>query len=199
VQRQRDEVREERIFAEIVVDAHDEDEQAMSWYNYLGDPLSFPYIAHCGVRRAIFPLQVGDEVDVIRTAPEEECRHEMFVMIRLERDGSGTRQRRSNSACYTPSEVTPHPTARSEESRSWSTTRTRRSLGSPRLRGVLHPRWPLPVANGAPPTSQRLALRGGRRALPHVLRPAPGPSTVPTYHASSVRPYPASIRIGARR
>ena len=32
---------------------------------------------------------VGDEVDVIAMAPEEECEHEMFVMIRWEKDGLG--------------------------------------------------------------------------------------------------------------
>jgi Calcium binding len=39
------------------------------------------------VASAISPLQIGDEVDVVGMAPEEECLHEMFVLMRWERDG----------------------------------------------------------------------------------------------------------------
>lgn len=88
-QRQRDEEREERISMEIVVDAYDEEEQALGWYYYLDGALSFPFTARCRAERAISPLKVGDNVDVIDLAPEEECRHEIFVMIRWERDGLG--------------------------------------------------------------------------------------------------------------
>ena len=87
--RGREEDREERISMEIVVDAYDDEEQASGWYNYLNDTLSFPFTTRCRARRAISPLRVGDEVDVIGMAPEEECRHEMFVMMRWERDGLG--------------------------------------------------------------------------------------------------------------
>ena len=38
-------------------------------------------------KRAISPLRVGDEVEVIAMAPEKECEHEMFVMMRRERNG----------------------------------------------------------------------------------------------------------------
>lgn len=38
-------------------------------------------------KRAISPLRVGDEVEVIGMAPEEECEHEMFVIMRWERNG----------------------------------------------------------------------------------------------------------------
>ena len=84
---QRDDERENRIVMEIVVDAYDETERAMGWYYYLESTLTFPFIARCIARRAISPLQVGDEVDVTAMAPEEECEHEMFVMIPWERDG----------------------------------------------------------------------------------------------------------------
>jgi hypothetical protein len=72
---------------EIVVDAYSPDEQAMGWYYYLEGKLSFPFTARCIARRAISPLQVKDEVEVIGMPCEEECRHEMFVTIRWERDG----------------------------------------------------------------------------------------------------------------
>jgi hypothetical protein len=41
--------------------------------------------------RAISPLQVDDEVDVVGMAPVEECGHEMFVLIRWEHGTLGIR------------------------------------------------------------------------------------------------------------
>ncbi len=75
----RDEEREERISMEIVVDAHDEEERAMGWYYYLEDTLNFPFLTRCISERAISPLRVGDEVEVVGMAPEDECEKEMFV------------------------------------------------------------------------------------------------------------------------
>jgi hypothetical protein len=75
----RDEAREERISMEIIVDAHDEGERAMGWYAYLEDKLNFPFLTRCVAERAISPLRVGDEVEVVGMAPEHECRHEIFV------------------------------------------------------------------------------------------------------------------------
>jgi hypothetical protein len=79
--------REERIAMEIIVDAYGPEEQAMGWYYYLEDKLQFPFTAVCMAKRAISPLQIKDEVDVLRMAPEDECEKEMFVMIRWEKDG----------------------------------------------------------------------------------------------------------------
>ena len=79
--------REKRITMEIVVDAYGPEEQAMSWYSYLEEKLQFLFTAVCNVKRAISPLQIRDEVDVIGMAPEEECEKEMFVTVRWERDG----------------------------------------------------------------------------------------------------------------
>jgi hypothetical protein len=61
------------------------EEQAMGWYYSLEDRLHFPFVARCIAERAISPLRVGDEVEVVGMAPEEECQHEMFVLIRWER------------------------------------------------------------------------------------------------------------------
>ena len=81
----RDEEREQRITMEIVVDAYTPEEQAMGWYYSLEDQLRFPFAGRCIAERSISPLRVGDEVDVVGMAPEEECQHEMFVLIRWER------------------------------------------------------------------------------------------------------------------
>lgn len=85
----RDDEREERIMMEIVVDADGSDERAMGWYYYLENVLQFPFTATCTAKRAISPLRVGDEVEVIGMPSEDECMREVFVMIRWEKDGLG--------------------------------------------------------------------------------------------------------------
>jgi hypothetical protein len=79
---ERDEAREDRISMEITVDAYGPEEQAMGWYYYLEDTLSFPFRARCIAERRTSPLGVGEEVDVTQMLPEDECLHEMFVEIR---------------------------------------------------------------------------------------------------------------------
>jgi hypothetical protein len=76
---------ERRITMEIVVDAYTESERAMGWYYYLEGALQFPFRARCIRRRIVSPLRRGDEVEVMRMAPAEECEYEMFVVIRRER------------------------------------------------------------------------------------------------------------------
>ena len=77
----QDEAREHRIAMEAVVDAYDEIERAMGWYYYLEGKLAVPFKARCMAKRAISPLKVGQVVNVLGMAPEEECESEMFVMI----------------------------------------------------------------------------------------------------------------------
>lgn len=84
---EKDDDRENRIHNEIIVDAYDEEERSMGWYSYLEDQISFPFIARCTMRRAISPLMAGDEVDVVRMGPQEECEREIFVTIRWEKEG----------------------------------------------------------------------------------------------------------------
>jgi hypothetical protein len=74
--------RDRRIEMEIIVDCYTEEEQAMGWYYYLEENLHVPFRASCIERRAVSPLKEGDEVEVMGMAPESECEHEMFVMIR---------------------------------------------------------------------------------------------------------------------
>ena len=81
----KDPEREYRITMEIIVDAHDSEEQVMGWYYYLQDELSFPFTATCIGERAISPLHTGDEVEILDMAPESECQHEMFVETRWDR------------------------------------------------------------------------------------------------------------------
>ncbi|HLN33052.1 MAG TPA: calcium-binding protein [Gemmataceae bacterium] len=83
----RDEEREHRITMEIVVDAYEPHERAMGWYYYLESELRLPFTATCIAKRAISPLRVKDEVEVIGMPGEEECEHEMFVTIRWNKDG----------------------------------------------------------------------------------------------------------------
>ena len=81
VKRKEEPEREERITMEIIVDAYGPEERAMSWYYYLEEKIEFPFTAVCSIRRAISPLQIGDEVELQSMAPEDECQHEIFVVI----------------------------------------------------------------------------------------------------------------------
>jgi len=81
--------REERIRMEIVVDANGPEEQATGWHVYLDTHLRFPFPARCVTERVISPLEVGDVVDVVGMAPEDECEHDMFVLVRRPRKQLG--------------------------------------------------------------------------------------------------------------
>jgi hypothetical protein len=74
--------RERRIEMEVVVDAYNADERAMGWYYYLEERLKVPFKARCKSKRAISPLRVREEVNVLGMAPEEDCEAEMFVRVR---------------------------------------------------------------------------------------------------------------------
>ena len=77
----KDQAREERIRDEIMVDAYGSEEQVLSWYYYLEEKLSFSFRARCIRQLAVSPLEVGEEVGVIGMPAEEDCDHEMFVII----------------------------------------------------------------------------------------------------------------------
>lgn len=77
--------RESRITEEIIVDAYGPEEQAMGWYYYLEDTLHFPFRAKCIAEKPTSLLRKGDQVEIVRMAPEEECQHEMFVEARWDR------------------------------------------------------------------------------------------------------------------
>lgn len=75
--------REERITNEVVVDAYDEVERAMSWYYYLDESLHFPFAAKCCKKRDASPLRVGESVEIVGMAKEDDCMAEVFVIARL--------------------------------------------------------------------------------------------------------------------
>lgn len=85
--KRREPERDARITDEIVVDAYGAEEQALNGYYYLENQLQFPFTAICIAKRAISPLQIKDEVDVIGLPAEDECDKEMFVTIRWEKAG----------------------------------------------------------------------------------------------------------------
>jgi hypothetical protein len=85
--RSTNKAREDRIANEIVVDAYGASERAMGWYYYLEGQMHFPFTAKCIRARPISPLHVGDDVELTGMAPEDECGHEMFVMMRWEKKG----------------------------------------------------------------------------------------------------------------
>ena len=78
---EKDKIREERISMEVVVDANGPEEQAMGWYYYLADDLSFPFKARCITERRTSPLKIGEEIEVVEMASSDDCLHEMFVEV----------------------------------------------------------------------------------------------------------------------
>jgi len=59
----------------------------MGWYYCLDNTLNFPFLTKCISKGSRSPLKVGEEVEVIGMAREEECEHEIFVTMRWERNG----------------------------------------------------------------------------------------------------------------
>ena len=76
----KDPIREDRIHNEAIVDAYGAEERAMGWYYYLEDKLNFPIPTRCINERSVSPVRIGDEVQVVGMAPEDECEREMFVV-----------------------------------------------------------------------------------------------------------------------
>jgi hypothetical protein len=80
-----DPVREDRMLFEIVVDAYNETERAMSWYYYLQDQLEMPFSATCRGTRSTSPLNVGQKVEVLAMASEDDCMSEVHVLVKIGR------------------------------------------------------------------------------------------------------------------
>ena len=49
---------------------------------YLADNLAFPFKGRCINQRRTSPLKVGEEVNVLKMAHEDDCMHEMFIEVR---------------------------------------------------------------------------------------------------------------------
>jgi hypothetical protein len=64
---------------EAIVDAHDSEEQAMGWYYYLEDKISFPFSAECIVADKRSPLELSERITVVQMSGEDKCEHEIYV------------------------------------------------------------------------------------------------------------------------
>lgn len=71
-----DAAREERITYEVIVDCYTEEEEALGWYYYALDNLSFPFQA-MRVRAG----SEGKPVEVVGMSSEAECESGLFVDI----------------------------------------------------------------------------------------------------------------------
>ena len=78
---EKDAAREERIFMEAVVDAYGPEEQAMGWYYYLEDKITFPFTAECIAVDKRTPLELSERVTAIQMADENYCERDMYVNI----------------------------------------------------------------------------------------------------------------------
>jgi hypothetical protein len=81
--------REARIIDEIIVDAHTDDERAMSWYYYLESELRFPFEAVCIKQWPISPLRKGEKIRVTGLASTKHCVHQIVVRGRCGRRSLG--------------------------------------------------------------------------------------------------------------
>jgi hypothetical protein len=77
----KDAEREDRMFMEAVVDANGSEEQAMGWYYYLEDKISFPFAAEYIAIDKRTPLELGERVMVEKMSGENYCEHDMYVDI----------------------------------------------------------------------------------------------------------------------
>lgn len=76
-----DEARDKRIRTEMIVDAYTPEEQALGWYYYLADKVTFLLQARCLQERTVSLLEEGEEVRVEGMADEKDCMSEMFVRV----------------------------------------------------------------------------------------------------------------------
>jgi Calcium binding len=54
----------------------------MGWYYYLESKICFPFPAKCIATKVVSPLRKGETAKVIRMAPEDNCEHDTFVLVR---------------------------------------------------------------------------------------------------------------------
>jgi hypothetical protein len=80
-EKNKDAAREERILMEAIVDAYGPEEQAMGWYYYLEDKISFPFAAECIAANKRTPLKLGERVTATQMSGEDYCQHDMYVDI----------------------------------------------------------------------------------------------------------------------
>ncbi len=77
---------EDRIEMEIIVDTYNEEEQAMGWYCYLNDNMTFPFKAKWVKRASSSSTPAEELVEVIEMDESDDCLSDMFVIIRRDND-----------------------------------------------------------------------------------------------------------------
>ena len=82
MKRHKNREREQRLENEILVDAYDEEERAMSWYYHAENAMPFPFPARCLLIEDSSPWRKGEEREGIGLPSEENCRQELRVRIR---------------------------------------------------------------------------------------------------------------------
>ena len=75
----KSDIREERLYNEIIVDAYSEEERVLGWYYYLEDKIVFPFEAKVIKNMKISPLQKNETVTAIGMVKVEECLNSMYV------------------------------------------------------------------------------------------------------------------------
>ncbi|MBE9200148.1 MULTISPECIES: calcium-binding protein [unclassified Nodularia (in: cyanobacteria)] len=78
---ERDENREHRIETEIIVDAENQEDRAMGWYNYLDDTLNVPFMAKLTKKSGKTSAVEEKKVEVMGMAPDDECLKDMYVEV----------------------------------------------------------------------------------------------------------------------
>ena len=68
---------------EAIVDAYGPEEQSLGWYYYLEGHMIFPFKARCISSRKSSPLKVGEVVEVLEMAGEDDCTRDMIVIIQF--------------------------------------------------------------------------------------------------------------------
>jgi hypothetical protein len=77
---ERDEEREDRIHNEVIVDAYGAEEQAMGWYYYLAETITFPFQAKCNQEIRKAPLKLDEVVTVVDIVSDDDS-YKMLVEI----------------------------------------------------------------------------------------------------------------------
>lgn len=80
---ERNEEREERIHSEAIVDAYGAGEQAMGWFYYLADSITFPFKARCIQEIRKSPLKLNEVVTAIDMVSDDDS-YEMLVEIEFQ-------------------------------------------------------------------------------------------------------------------
>ena len=78
-----DEERERRVQDEAIVDAYGPEEQPLGWYYYLETHMTFPFRARCIYSHKTSPLKVGEMLQVVEMAEEDDCTNDMIVIIQF--------------------------------------------------------------------------------------------------------------------